>query len=75
VIRRDNGLDEWLMFRERIELDRMVECLRQRWKLPVIECGDDPDQFLEPKFSQLFLECAQMPNLWRTVPRNSLEDE
>lgn len=35
VLRRDNGMDEWLLFREIAELDRLVERLRQQWNLPV----------------------------------------
>ena len=66
VIRRDNGLNEWLIFRERSELDRMVKCLRQHWQLPVVECGDEC--VVKPEFNQLLLESAQMKDLWREVP-------
>ncbi|KAL3100370.1 hypothetical protein niasHS_001673 [Heterodera schachtii] len=63
VLRRDNGMDEWLLFREIAELDRLVERLRQQWNLPVQECSAE-ENLLNPSFNQLFLNCVRMPDLW-----------
>lgn len=35
VMRRDNGLNEWMLFREAAELDRLVGRLRNQWQFPV----------------------------------------
>uniref|UniRef100_A0A914IC01 PH domain-containing protein n=1 Tax=Globodera rostochiensis TaxID=31243 RepID=A0A914IC01_GLORO len=63
VLRRNNGLDEWMLFREVAELDRLVERLRQQWNLPVQECSAE-ENLLNSSFNQLFLHCVRLPDLW-----------
>uniref|UniRef100_A0A1I8BJ45 RUN domain-containing protein n=1 Tax=Meloidogyne hapla TaxID=6305 RepID=A0A1I8BJ45_MELHA len=90
MIRRNDGSseDEWLLFRERFELDRIVNCLRERWELKVIFCGDIEVEKIEEienlEFNEnsnkkdfvkkLVLECSQMTNLWRVMPIDSVDD-
>nr|CAD2130512.1 unnamed protein product [Meloidogyne enterolobii] len=51
TIRRDDGSSEdWLLFRERSELDRIVDCLHEKWDLKVNFCCD----FVVEKCKELY---------------------
>ena len=58
VIKRDNGLAEWIFFRDTTELDRILCAFREQWNIPTSEGNNDSE------FLRMSICSSRVPDLW-----------
>ncbi len=63
VVKREDGMLEWISLRGERELNRLIATFTERWRFPVEDCLEG-ENFSKPEFSRMFKQCALLPDMW-----------
>ena len=73
VVKREDGMMEWISLRDEGELNRLVSTFTAKWRLPVEDCLEG-ENFSKTEFDRMFKQCAAMPDMWAGVKSNDEEE-